>query len=140
MNKRKLTKILLLIIWMIIIFLFSNQPNSGNMTHNIIRQIFPFLKESIILDYINFIIRKCAHISEYIILTYLIYSLLKEYSIKRKYILIISILFCALYACTDEYHQSFVKGRSATIKDCIIDTSGGILFLVLNSIYQKKKN
>ncbi|MGL6119966.1 MAG: VanZ family protein [Fusobacteriaceae bacterium] len=31
-----------------------------------------------------------------------------------------------LYAMTDEYHQSFIIGRGASIRDVIIDASGGL--------------
>lgn len=37
---------------------------------------------------------------------------------------LISIVFCSLYAISDEWHQSFVPGRSSDILDWIADTSG----------------
>ena len=39
--------------------------------------------------------------------------------------------FCVAFACTDEYHQSFVAGRSASKKDVMIDGAGafcGVIF------------
>ena len=36
-----------------------------------------------------------------------------------------------LYACTDEFHQLFVPGRSGNFRDVIIDTSGGVLSAIL---------
>lgn len=39
--------------------------------------------------------------------------------------------FCGVfYACTDEFHQHFVKGRSAQLSDVLLD-SGGVLLGVL---------
>lgn len=137
MNKKKIIKWLFLIIWMLVIFLFSHQANSGEVTHGIIEQILPGIKTSSLIDFLNFIIRKSAHITEYFILTLLTISLLKEYTKKERRILLISIIFCFLYATTDEFHQSFVAGRTRTFKDVLIDTSGGILALIIYFFYQK---
>lgn len=137
MNKTKLKKIIILIIWMIIIFMFSNQPNSGEETHSIIEKILPILNKNTI-DVINLIIRKLAHITEYFILAYLSYSLLKEYKLPRKKEIIICILFCVLYSITDELHQSLVPGRTSAYKDCLIDTIGIILFILTNTIIKNK--
>jgi len=35
------------------------------------------------------------------------------------------IIFIFLYALSDEFHQSFVKGRDSSIKDVIVDLVGG---------------
>ena len=139
MKKRKIIKIILLIEWMLIIFLFSNQPQSGKITHSIIENIFPILKGTTLANIINIILRKTAHITEYFILTLLTYSLLKEYNIKRKNILLISILFCIFYSATDEYHQKFIEGRSSSITDCLIDSSGALIFIAANNKYTKLK-
>lgn len=34
----------------------------------------------------------------------------------------LSIIVCALYAVSDEFHQLFVSGRSGEIRDIIIDS------------------
>ena len=82
MNKKKLIKWLMLLLWMLVIFIFSSQPHSGETTKSIIEQIMPNIKTNSLLDMINFIVRKSAHITEYFILTLLIISLLKEYTKK----------------------------------------------------------
>lgn len=138
MNKKKLIKWLMLLIWMLVIFLFSSQPHSGETTKSIIEQIMPNIKTNSLLDMINFIVRKSAHITEYFILTLLTISLLKEYTKKQNVILVSSLIFCFIYALTDEFHQSFVPGRSSLFRDVLIDTSGSILSLVSYYLYQKK--
>jgi VanZ family protein len=43
-----------------------------------------------------------------------------------------SIVFCSLYAVSDEWHQSFVVGRSSDVFDWLADTLGasaGVLLL-----------
>jgi hypothetical protein len=36
------------------------------------------------------------------------------------------LVFCFLYACTDEFHQYFVPGRSSQFTDVLIDTGGAL--------------
>lgn len=138
MNKKKLIKWVVLLLWMLVIFLFSSQPHSGETTKSIIANIIPNITTNSLLDMINFIVRKSAHITEYFILALLTISLLKEYTKKQNVILVSSLIFCFIYAMTDEYHQSFVPGRSSLFRDVLIDTSGGILAIVLNYIYMHK--
>ena len=40
-------------------------------------------------------------------------------------------LICYGYACFDEFHQLFVNGRTGQFSDCLIDTSGAILGILL---------
>lgn len=137
--KTKLKKWLILIVWMFIIFIFSNQPHSGSVTHDMVEQILPNIKYDSLINIINFTIRKLAHLSEYFILTLLTISLSKEYIKKEKIILLISIIFCFIFALTDEYHQSLVPGRTGVFTDVIIDTIGGILSIITYKIYTKIK-
>ena len=134
---KKIIKWLLLIIWLIVIFIFSNQANSGESTHDIIENIIPIIKNSNQIDIINFIVRKLAHITEYLILALLTISLLKEYTKNERLIIIISIIFCFLYASLDEIHQSFVIGRTSTFKDVLIDTTGSIIGNIIYIIKKK---
>lgn len=49
-----------------------------------------------------------------------------------------------LYACTDEFHQKFVPGRTCSIKDVIIDSlgiiTGSLIFILLKYIMTKRKD
>ena len=45
-----------------------------------------------------------------------------------------------IYAASDEFHQYFVPGRSAAIKDVFIDTCGGIAASIVNNLFYKVKN
>ena len=140
MNKKKICIWIILIFWMGIIFAFSHQANSGEVTHNVIQELTPGTPSNILIDGINFIIRKSAHLFEYFILTVLFVSLLKQYTKNNKKIIISSLLLCFLYACTDEIHQNFIIGRTGCFKDVLIDTLGGILFVIIYIIYKLKFN
>ena len=139
MNKRKIIKWILLWIWMLVIFMFSHQPNSGATTYGIIEKILPNIQTNTLISTLNFLIRKSAHLTEYFILAILTVSLTKEYTKKQINIFIISLIFCFSYAVTDEFHQLFVPGRTGALRDVCIDTVGSILFLVLYIIYHKYK-
>ncbi|MBI2327737.1 VanZ family protein [Candidatus Curtissbacteria bacterium] len=83
----------------------------------------------------DFFIKKFAHVSEYAVLFGLIYRATHGNWISA-YVLTI------IYAATDEYHQSFVPGRTATFLDLGIDFSGANIAAYclwkLNQIRSKK--
>jgi len=87
------------------------------------------------VDCIVFGIRKCAHLAEYAILALLLWRALRQREDSqplpwnwRQGVLVI--LLVALYAATDEFHQSFVPSRQASVLDVFIDTTGGFLALL----------
>ena len=88
---------------------------------------------------VSFIIRKCAHVSEFFILGLLVINLISKYNVKYSYF--IAFIICTLYASSDEFHQIFVPGRSGQVTDVLIDLIGIILGLILFFIikYLKKE-
>lgn len=145
---KKIIYSILLILWLIIIFNFSNQngiisgENSSGIiysTLDIIYNIFNISKENIkeVLSIIHNPIRECAHVFEYFILAFLTYKTLESFNIKEnKYI--ITLLFCFLSASLDEIHQLFIDGRSFEYYDILMDTLGSILMLLNINIFSKK--
>lgn len=128
-NKRKVIYWSLLIGWMIFIFIMSNQPAkiSDSQSIGIIKL---FIKLGIDIDGIfgqlaNFVVRKCAHFLEYMVLAIFTFNVLSLYYNLRK-VSFITIVFIFLYACSDEIHQLFVLGREGAMRDVFIDTCGGI--------------
>lgn len=67
----------------------------------------------------DFILKKSAHMAEYAILYYLAYD-----SAKNKGNWLTPFLFCLAYALSDEYHQSFIIGRTSKLTDVGIDSIG----------------
>jgi len=52
-----------------------------------------------------------------------------------------SVLFSSLYGVTDEYHQSFVPGRTPAVDDWVADTAGAtIAALVLLLIARTRRS
>ena len=124
---------------MAIIFSASSDTKSAEHSSRIlgpiIHWIAPFLSQ-ISVDKIVFLIRKCAHLTEYAILALLFWRALRKPVRKdarpwRWRQAALPILFVALYAATDEIHQLFVPNREGKIGDVIIDTTGAVLGICL---------
>ena len=146
--------IILAIIWMGVIFMFSAQvsdeskSSSNKVTSAVVNTVISIKKENIseekrqkIIEDKTFIVRKSAHFTEYFILgLILILYLQTKEKLTTKYI-ILAIIFCVLYATSDEIHQLFVDGRSCKIIDILIDTCGSSLAIIgFTSIYKLTTN
>lgn len=129
-KNKKVLGWVLLIVWMITIFIFSNQPgDESSKNSEFVMYIFNLLGldlNSYFGSLATFIVRKGAHFTEYFILFMLSFNVLRFY-IKGYKAIIYSILICFLYACSDEFHQLFIPGRAGMFRDVLIDTSGAIL-------------
>lgn len=127
MDRKKILNLFLLVFWLLIIFYFSNQPgnSSSYLSDNLTLLIFNDISNLLI-----FIVRKIAHISEFFILTLLIYNVLKDYVDFKKSCLF-SFVFSVLYSISDELHQLFVVGRECLLRDVFIDAIGIILALII---------
>ena len=80
----------------------------------------------------DLILRKLAHITEYAILFFLFWRGLDQSgSFSKKKRLLAAFILTVLYAVTDEYHQTFVSGRSGAVRDVAIDTAGALAGLIL---------
>ena len=69
------------------------------------------------------VLRKCAHVTEYAILGFLLFR-----AIGRE---LPALLVGIAYAATDELHQHFVPGRHASPVDVLIDTVGLVIGTIL---------
>ena len=128
------------ILWMSFIFWMSTESFSAQNTSLIIEPLLHFLLSGVSpkdLDMIHGLIRKCGHIVEYFILGLLVFRAFragsKEHRIWRW--AAYAVIVIVLYAVSDEFHQSFVATRTASPVDVGIDTGGGILALVISSLW-----
>ncbi len=137
---KKIIKTILWFAWLILIFCLSNEngTQSSSLSNGILLYIAKFLKVSDIAWFIHtfsFIIRKGAHFSEYFILYILTIECFKEY--KVNHLVLISIIFCVIYASFDEFHQLFIDGRCGQFKDVLIDSSGSLCSLLFWHLIKK---
>ena len=142
----RIISVLLLIGWMGLIFYLSHQNAddssllSGGLIKKVASFIFPNLSSDSLENLVaslQFIVRKGAHFSLYGVLGVLAFVTVITYSkIHLAVRVFISFLISAFYAMSDEYHQTFIKGRSGEIRDVIIDCSGALLgILIALAIY-----
>lgn len=129
---------------MILIFMLSNQKadESSKLSDGVIEKTIGNIYKTthknttdnelkIIKAKYTHIVRKTAHFTIYLILGLLVSTLLKQYNLTTKQIIIYSILTCMMYSISDEIHQIFVNGRSGEIKDVLIDTCGSTVGILL---------
>ena len=133
-NLKIIYKSILVIIWLLIIYFFSNQSGntSTELTNGILEKVLWFINN----DLTFIIIRKFAHFTEYLILGLLIYNLLKEFSLSK--IILISFLLCILFASLDEIHQLFISERTGKLLDVLIDTLGSICCILIINKFSVK--
>lgn len=150
MNKKTLSIvcIVLAVIWMILIFAYSAQhaeqsaENSSGIVDWVIKVFYPNYAEECqetqteIRDNITFGVRKCAHMTEYALLSMLIYlacaSLKNSFFYRSK--AWIALAVSVVYATTDEIHQLFVPGRSGEVRDVLIDSLGALIGILIISL------
>lgn len=113
---------------MLTIFWFSNQDaNVSDTQSGFFAMLLPFLPV--------WVIRKIAHMTLYAILAFCAACSQIKPSFKKV------LLFCACYACTDEFHQLFIPGRSGEIRDACIDCLGACIgFLLFTGIKKTVKS
>jgi VanZ family protein len=144
--RRFLKNWLPVIVWVGVIFLGSTDPMSAEHTSRFIVPFLRWLKPDIsaeTLASIHFIVRKCTHVGEYAVLGLLLLraTTLMTNSKRSIPILYVSVLgMCLIVAATDEFHQTFVASRGASIRDIMIDCSGAILGLTIASIIRMNRS
>ncbi|MCD8218939.1 MAG: VanZ family protein [Ruminococcus sp.] len=115
------------ILWMIVIFCFSAQSAADSTT---LSDFFTRLFFGEVLEKLTVLVRKSAHVLEYLVLGVMIY-LPTNRLLRRKISIPLSIAVCACYAGTDEFHQLFIEGRACRGTDVLIDTLGAALGVLL---------
>lgn len=157
---RKLFYWLIACFWIIIIFYASAQPYEKQdikplMTNSIDLSFlvpifdwvsFTYHKSEVSINtlgvegFIEFFIRKGAHVTVFFLLSCLIYlALKKSTSIPNSGKIIISFFLTVAYAGIDEYHQSFTANRTAYFGDVILDAFGAFVACVCIYAFHRKK-
>jgi len=88
----------------------------------------------------DLIMKKSAHVAEYAVLAILwyraLYTRLPSPSVQW-----LAFIIAFLYALSDEFHQSFIPGRTASWRDVALDVGGAALGLLLwNMVIYFRRN
>ncbi len=126
-----------LLLWMVVIFSASADANSVAHTSTLLEPFLRWLKADIspeAIERVRWVVRKSAHLTEYAVLAWLWWRALRGGRPAHPWnwrVAAFALSFSALYAATDEFHQLFVNGRTGTMRDVLIDTTGAALGLTV---------
>ena len=104
-DSRAVTHWLPVVLWAGVIFALSSIPSLGTG-----------------LGTWDLVLRKCAHVTEYAVLAFLLIRALGREAP--------ALALGVAYAASDEFHQSFVRGRHASPIDVAIDSVGLLVGLL----------
>ena len=140
---------LMVIATMLIIYSFSGETaqesteTSGGIIEAILKLFLP--NEKVTVDLIARLqhpIRKLAHFTIFALLGFCFANAFKNsFKFKSFYKYFLSFISTSIFACFDEFRQNFVENRGPSIKDVLIDSSGGLfgVFLYILMIYTISK-
>ena len=123
---KKFILISMVLLCLILIFYFSSENNYESMDTTIKVSRVINVEEGNLS-----ILRKYGHFIEFFVLEILLLSMFSCFIKVDFKIYIISLIFCLLYAFSDEIHQLYVIGRSAQVMDVCIDFCGSIIGSIL---------
>lgn len=103
-------------------------PRTSRFIEPIIRFFAPHLSRKDMLM-VHGVIRKLAHVTEYLVLGILLFRAFRAGSQERRWWkwALSSLAVVAVYAGGDELHQYFVSTRTASLADVGYDMLGGVL-------------
>ncbi len=128
---------------MALIFLMSTDLFSSGNTSSVLGPVLSLLLPGASQETVEMLhgaLRKAGHISEYFVLGLLLFRAFRGGSEGRwegKWV-VCSLLVVIAYAASDEFHQSFIPSRTASVVDVAIDTAGGILSQVFMALKKRK--
>ena len=123
---------------MIAIWYFSSKPSdeSSMMSTEVVLSIlrfvegiFPGIDKAYWVRVLSYPVRKLAHMTEFTALFFSLLLAMGRNGIGKTGFKALGLTF--LYACIDEYHQTFVPGRAGCLEDVMIDCFLPFLLLLI---------
>lgn len=142
--KRFVSKWVPVIAWMLLIFAGSSDALSAEHTSRFLIPFLRWLDPQIsfqTLAAIHLALRKLGHLTEYAILAALLWRALRD-SLRSTTTFAVTLMalgIAALFAMSDEFHQSFVPTRTPSENDVVIDICGAILGLTICLLLARRK-
>lgn len=138
---------------MLVIFYFSSMPGEASSDTSsfflepLIKMVEGTSHHQVApeaVEVLHTLIRKLAHFSEYAFLAGLVILAIYTSKISKIRVGVFAEIITALYAISDEIHQSFVPERSPSPVDVGIDSLGGLtgivlVFLVIGAVNKSRK-
>jgi VanZ family protein len=129
-------------LWLCVIFFMSTGSFSADNTSSVVGTVLGFLFPGMSADTvasIDLLMRKAAHVTEYFILSVLLFRCFKPSQGPWKWRYhIYAVAGVMLWALSDELHQLFVPERTGSLMDVGIDTTGGIFAQVMILLWNRR--
>ncbi len=144
------------IFWMVLIFRFSADTGieshelSDAVTRMFCEIVRRFTGRDLIMaltahqySVLELCFRKMAHMGIYCMLSFSTMLVLFTFPLGMIFRMLVSLIFCVIYACTDEFHQVLVAGRTPDFLDVLIDSAGAaagiigalLFFCIVYTVY-----
>src|SRR5271157_1960405 len=122
--------------WAVLIFHLSTPTFGPDLTRGLLVWTFSILNVHVswsTLTLLDVLQRKLAHLVEYAIFALFLYGPPGEKGrvLWRPRRAVLCILGAAAYSLTDEFHQRFAPGRTASLRDCGLDTLGASMAMLV---------
>ena len=124
-------------IWLGAVFAGSTDIFSTEQTS---RYLVPFLRwldpqiSTSTIATIHFVLRKLGHLTEYAVLAVLLWRALRSarnLRAKTSTLFVGVWVACTIIAASDEFHQSFIASRTASLNDVLTDSLGASIGLAI---------
>ena len=86
--------------------------------------------DTTLIDSVNNVLRMVAHGSLFLVLALLVGFAFRFVKVTDLTNAAVTLVFCLLYAASDEWHQSVVPGRASELSDFLTDSAGVILAII----------
>jgi VanZ family protein len=122
------------VLWMALMFFASTDLMSAEHTSRILTPLLRWMNPDIspaAIARAHLFLRKAAHVTEYAILTGLLFRALRGSLDGFWWRAAMALAPALIFAPADEFHQSFVASRTASLGDVLIDYSGAIAGVII---------
>jgi VanZ family protein len=133
-----------LLSWLAVMFVGSTNVMSAEHTSRYVVPFLLWLKPGMsphAIWVILVVTRKCAHVAEYAILALLLWRALRSVpvlSTKAPVLFGAALLGCAVFAASDEFHQTFIKSRTPSVRDVFLDIGGAFVGLLIGTTFTRR--
>jgi len=131
-------------IWLALMFVASTNIMSSEHTSRYMVPFLLWLKPGMspkTIWIIIVVVRKCAHVTEYAIFALLLWRALRTVPLlhaKASISFAAALLGCAAFAASDEFHQTFIKSRTPSVRDVLLDVAGALVGLLIGLSFAQR--
>ncbi len=131
----------LLFLWMAGIFLASHQTGveSTEISDSVAEGVQSLFSGEFPMESLTYLVRKSAHLALYAVGGMMALGFLETYPLSPGKQAGYALAFVVFYAASDEYHQTFIEGRSGQASDVLLDSIGAVLGVILLLLWERRR-